>query len=95
MADHSHPDIKIFSDENISLAEKIVTVIQYLIGLSAIALILLQFINAYETFYIFTPLLIIFWLINAWLNNKRNLIYKKDLILAGIFLFGLVIGAIL
>ena len=95
MTDHSHPDIKIFSDENISLAEKIVTVIQYLIGLSAIALILLQFINAYETFYIFTPLLIIFWLITAWLNNKRNRSYKKDLILAGSFLFGLVIGAIL
>ena len=95
MADNFHPDIKIFSDENISLAEKIVTVIQYLIGLSAIALILLQFINAYETFYIFTPLLIIFWLINAWLNNKRNRSYKKDLILAEIFLFGLVIGAIL
>lgn len=95
MTEHSHSTIKIFSDETITLTEKIVTVIQYLIGLSAVALIILQFINAYETFYIFTPLLIIFWLINAWLNHKKNRTCKKDLILAGCFLFALIIGLIL
>ena len=90
MSEHSTQTVKIFPDENPSIAEKILTIVQYLIGFSVI-----HFTGIYETFYIFTPLCVVFWLINAWLNHKRNRTCKKDLILAGIFLFGLVIGAIL
>ena len=95
MSEHSTQTIKIFPDENLSIAEKILTITQYIIGFSIIVLTVVHFTGIYETFYIFTPLCIVFWLINAWLNHKRNRTCKKNLILAGIFLFGLVIGAIL
>ena len=95
MTNNSTPVLKIFPDENLSITEKILTLIQYIIGLSVIVLTIIHFTGAYETFYIFTPLLVIFWLINAWLNHKRKRAWKKDLILAGFFLFGLILGLIL
>ena len=80
MSKHSTQTVNIFPNENLSIAEKILTIIQYIIGFSIIVLTVVHFTGVYETFYIFTPLCIVFLLINAWLNHKRNRTCKKNLI---------------
>ncbi len=86
---------KIYGWDKYSLFCKVLFFLQIALAAAVIVLAVLQIFRVCNTFNAVCLLIVAFWLIAAFLDYKKGVSFKKDLIVAAAFLCGWLIGNLL